>query len=165
MEGVERWLPVAGHAGYFVSDRGRVVNHAGKSMALHTCPNGYLRFRAVSDSGIRSTLKIHREVLRSFSGITGSEVRHLDGCKTNNHLQNLTWGTRRENGIDMLLHGTNRTAKLSRQAVLNAKIMKSLGAQTNQIAAWFGVHKKTMSKALRGVTWSHLSWDGASWRA
>ena len=40
------------------------------------------------------------------------DVRHLDGDKLNNAAENLCWGTRSENNLDAVAHGTNaNTAK------------------------------------------------------
>jgi hypothetical protein len=50
---------------------------------------------------------VHHLVLEAF-GIprTGPETRHLNGKEFDNHLENLCWGTRRENVDDQRKHGT-----------------------------------------------------------
>lgn len=49
---------------------------------------------------------VHYLVLRTFIGPRppGQECRHLDGNKSNNTLENLCWGTRKENGEDATRH-------------------------------------------------------------
>ena len=43
-------------------------------------------------------------------GPAGKEVRHLDGNKSNNRPENLAYGTRRENALDIVRHGQHREA-------------------------------------------------------
>lgn len=51
---------------------------------------------------------IHRVVLESFVGPRpeGQECRHLNGNPLDNRLENLCWGTRKENAHDAIKHGT-----------------------------------------------------------
>ena len=52
---------------------------------------------------------IHRLVLETFIGPCpeGEVCRHLDGDKRNNSLNNLCWGTLKENTQDAIRHGTH----------------------------------------------------------
>lgn len=52
---------------------------------------------------------VHRLVLEAFVGPCpeGMECRHLDGNPANNKLDNLKWGTRKENQDDSKRHGTH----------------------------------------------------------
>lgn len=57
--------------------------------------------------------KVHRLVCLAFHGNPSSdqlEVRHIDGTRTNNRVNNLTWGTRSENALDRQRHGTCKSA-------------------------------------------------------
>ena len=51
---------------------------------------------------------VHRLVLEAFVGPCpeGMECRHLDGNPGNNRLDNLAWGTPKENFADSMRHGT-----------------------------------------------------------
>ena len=51
---------------------------------------------------------VHRLVLEAFVGTCpeGMECRHLDGDPGNNRLENLAWGSPKENYADSLQHGT-----------------------------------------------------------
>ena len=55
---------------------------------------------------------VHRLVARTFIGPCppGLEVRHKDGNPTNNHVENLEYGTRAQNMQDRLKHGNNPQA-------------------------------------------------------
>jgi hypothetical protein len=55
---------------------------------------------------------VHRLVAFAFHGTpsAGQEVRHLNGCSTDNRASNLAWGTHTENVHDILFHGRNVNA-------------------------------------------------------
>jgi hypothetical protein len=73
---------------------------------------GYLYVNLWRDN-IGATCYIHQLVLRAFVGPCpdGQEIRHLDGNSMNNRLDNLQYGTRSENFLDTVRHGTHRNAK------------------------------------------------------
>lgn len=54
--------------------------------------------------------KVHRLVLLAFCGppTLGSDVRHLDGSRNNNRVDNLAWGTPLQNSADCIAHGRSR---------------------------------------------------------
>lgn len=124
MSAVEHWLPVPGWEGiYEASNLGRVkslsrkVRHfAGgyrvtKDRILRgsLTANGYVLVTLRHD-GVGERVFAHRIICRTFHGAPDDaslEVRHLDGCRTNNAASNLAWGTRSENNYDKTLHGTN----------------------------------------------------------
>lgn len=58
-------------------------------------------------NGRPHAVKIHSLVLRAFAGPRpdDEEARHLDDVKTNNRLDNLCWGTPRENAADRRRNG------------------------------------------------------------
>ncbi|GAC81679.1 HNH endonuclease [Gordonia malaquae] len=55
---------------------------------------------------------VHRLVMETFVGPcpSGMEVRHLNGEPADNRLENLAYGTRSENVLDSVAHGTYRNA-------------------------------------------------------
>lgn len=123
----ERWLPVVGHEGlYEVSDRGnvrslpRVVVDAdgrtyprgGQRLTPHNRGGrGYL-FVGMSREGKVTHRPVHQLVLEAFTGprTHGQEACHNDGNPSNNLAGNLRWGTRSENALDRVAHGTHSTA-------------------------------------------------------
>ena len=59
---------------------------------------------------------IHRLVAEVYMGACppGMEVRHLDGNPANNNVSNLAYGTRSENVLDSVAHGTYRSANAAK---------------------------------------------------
>lgn len=115
------WRPIDGYAGgYEVSsdsqvrslDRldaaGRPVR--GRILRPARLQNGYLSV-ALHD-GTQRTHYVHALVCAAFHGPRpeGAEIRHLDGDATNNVSSNLAWGTRSENNLDRVAHGTHHFA-------------------------------------------------------
>jgi hypothetical protein len=137
---MEEWRAIPGHAGYEVSDQGRVRSvdrwieysdgrkagskawFKGKLLAPGAVGRGYWQ---VALGGSAPNNYVHQLVALVFLGPpdAGQEVRHLDGNKKNNTVPNLRYGTRSQNQLDRIAHGThgrgerNPMAKLTAQAV------------------------------------------------
>lgn len=120
---VETWKPVPGHEhAYEVSDHGRVrsvtrsITQAskwggefvrvvtGRLLKPGLASNGYYTV-AIGKGNSRT---VHSLVAEAFIGPCpeGAEVLHEDGTRTNNCASNLRYGTRRENILDAVSHGT-----------------------------------------------------------
>lgn len=104
-----------GFSRYEVSNRGDVRswhNLWGRNHVLSPQVNrkGYVTFNLYRDDGVRREVRVHRLVMETFVGPMpeGLEVRHLDDIKTNNHVSNLTYGTRDENVQDGIKNGVWR---------------------------------------------------------
>jgi hypothetical protein len=85
----ERTAPIPGFPGYFASDSGKILNGF-REVAVSSNEKGYLRFNARRADGRWKLLKVHRAVMMAFnpSDAPGLQVRHLDGDKANNRLEN-----------------------------------------------------------------------------
>lgn len=115
----ERWLPIPGHEGrYDVSDQGRVRSWLPcrgtplpRILKASPASNGYLSF-SLSKFGRQVDERLHALVLLAFVGPLpeGKERRHRDGDRLNNTLVNLTYGTKSENELDRVRHGTHNNA-------------------------------------------------------
>lgn len=123
----ETWKPAVGwEEHYEVSDHGRVRSvdrtihykdgrtylYKGKSMKAWKDRRGY--FVVTLHSGGKKKNKfIHRLVAEAFIGPCpdGMECLHGDGNKTNNHADNLRWGTSSENNLDTVRHGRHVNAR------------------------------------------------------
>jgi hypothetical protein len=108
---IEAWLPIAGFGGvYEVSNLGRVRSPRGVLKAT-PASTGYPTAMLYLD-GVRHPRTVHSLVLEAFIGARpeGAVARHLDGSRANNHVDNLQWGTPRENVLDTIRHGRHRGA-------------------------------------------------------
>ncbi|QEY31188.1 hypothetical protein EVJ50_01910 [Synechococcus sp. RSCCF101] len=102
----EQWRPIPFELGYEVSDAGNVRN-AKTLRVLRQQKTGYKkRYKQVNI--LKKTYQVHCLVLSAFVGLRPSpayEGRHLNGVGSDNRLENLAWGTRRENMEDELRLG------------------------------------------------------------
>jgi hypothetical protein len=111
----EKWLATPSGTGpYEVSNLGRVRSFArswlpGFVMRQWLHGSGYLVVKLSCPDGVDRTYQVHQLVAASFAGPRpeGQQVRHLDGSRTNNVVSNLAYGTRSENTLDAVRHGTN----------------------------------------------------------
>jgi len=105
------WLPVVGYEErYEVSDTGivrRIDTH--RPLSQYLSKTGAYPEVKLSRDGRTRTTRVHRIVALAFHGqpAPGHEVRHLDGDRTNNNAENLKWGTKSENRLDSVRHGTH----------------------------------------------------------
>ena len=126
MSALEQWKPVNGYEGiYEVSSHGRVRSvdrvvtrsdgqvrrFKGKVLSAPLNPDGH----PVVCLCIQRKSKVHTVhslVAETFIGTRpeGMEVCHGDGNHTNNHVDNLRYGTRSENMLDRVRHGTHHEA-------------------------------------------------------
>lgn len=119
----EEWRPVLGYEGiYEVSSLGnirgvdRYVTFKDgrkprfiRGRVLHRTKGQHYFKVELNRAGKQTTKCIHHAVCESFHGPRpdGQVVRHLNGDYLDNRAENLAWGTRAENGVDMVLHGTS----------------------------------------------------------
>jgi len=106
-----RSLDFLGYPWYEVGDDGSVwglycggyVGRARKRLSPKRDRRGYLRVRLANGAYHKRTFQVHRLVLLAFVGPCpeGMQTRHFpDPDRTNNRLENLRWGTAKENAAD-----------------------------------------------------------------
>ena len=154
----EVWQYVPGSDGvYEVSSRGRVWSNCSKRLlSLSVANTGYHQVNL--GGNIRH---VHRLVLEAFVGPcpASCEGCHENGIKTDNHLENLRWDTRKGNMADASRHGTtnrgerNHSSKLTREQVLT--IRAASGTQ-REIAARFGISREQVRDIRSGKRWGWL---------
>jgi hypothetical protein len=146
---------IPGFDGYYATPDGQILSTrsgAVRQLAqrLH---KGY--WHSVVRHGVgRATARkepVHRLVLLAFKGrpsFAASVCRHLDGNSLNNHVENLVWGTAKENTRDSIRHGTaaclrhgerHIAAKLSDVEVSAIRVLSGKGVSRSAISKVFGV--------------------------
>jgi hypothetical protein len=178
----EEWKDVVGYEGsYQVSSYGRVRSvartvNATKRGNLHhkrikprilspsvsNDPNGYHRHRVVLRSNGKSkTWLVHVLVLTAFKGprpFKGAHSRHLDGNPLNNHVDNLAWGTCRQNSYDKARHGTQPYGEKRPNAKLtwtDVDYIRKSALSQNALARKFGVCQQTICEVKNYQKWRH----------
>jgi hypothetical protein len=157
-----------GHDGSIWSclKRGYHLNPIGPWHRLKPFPdrNGYLRVDL--GAGRSDCRLVHRLVLEAFVGPCpeGMECRHDPDYNPGNcRLENLCWGTKKENGEDKVRHGTTAkgerigSAVLTEADVLEALVLRAAGESIASIARRFGVDRCSISGIFHGRTWRHVT--------
>lgn len=183
---MERWRLIPGWSNYTVSDYGRVRRLSGFDAARRYRIKGGLikpipvrsgsdpRYRplyvSLSNGGRARKYKISRLVLLAFEGPPPSPdrncARHYDDDQKNNCLDNLFWGSQKDNGIDRVRNGRSCPGERngnSRWLEADIKAIRRAGCliprgrgQIKNIADQLGLPYKTVWNVLRGVTWCYL---------
>lgn len=115
--------------------------------------------------GKRKCVRVHQAVLLAFVGPCppGQEARHLDGSRTNNRLDNLKWGTPKENSDDKREHGTmvtgeqTVTAKLQASDVVAIRALLRRGYGLDFIGSMFDISKRMVARIRDGLSWDEVS--------
>lgn len=161
----EEWRAIPGHAGYEVSNLGRIRSYRNRQGHPTASPRllspaivqGYRHIKL----GRSCQTKVHILVLEAFVGRRpdGMVCRHLDGNPLNNRLGNLRWGTPEENYADRHLHGTHNSGSRNGRAVIDERIAVEIkrraasGEKHAAIAQDFGVSRGIVSNISAGRTW------------
>lgn len=164
----EYWLPIAGFAGYFVSDCGRVCS-------VDRIVNGKIQHGRVLRPGVAksghlsvvlgrgNTRQVHALVLQEFRGPcpAGHEGLHADDDPANNRILNLRWGTRSDNLHDAVRNGKKAIGVDISQAKLNDDAVRVIRANPlaslTSLGNRFGVSAAAIKQVRDGVTWRHVA--------
>lgn len=168
----ESWRVVADYPDYDVSCRGRVRSRrsSGERILRQVTVRGYMKVNLHNDAGVKM-LSVHRLVLEAFVGPCprGLVCRHLNSVRSDNRVENLVWGTHKENANDReRTENHNRgsgnpRAKLSDSDVAEMrKAFAGGGVSFCALAKKYGVTSVAVRYAVRGATWSNVEAVGAS---
>lgn len=103
---------------YLITDDGKVYSESRKKFLTLTerKQDGYIQVTIYED-GKQYTKRVHRLVAEVYLSNPNnlSEIDHIDGDKSNNHIDNLEWVTRNENMRRAFDNGLipNRNRKIS----------------------------------------------------
>lgn len=169
----EEWRDIPGHEGkYQASDLGRIRSVDRRVNICHGATR-QIRGRVLKPAGqkndphLRVTLGhgangscIHQLVALTFLGPCpdGQEVRHLDGNPLNNRVDNLAYGTRTENILDVYRIG-HAWRRLTAQQAQDIKRRLYSGEPGITLAKEYGVSRSCVSAIKTGRT---FKWIDAS---
>jgi hypothetical protein len=156
----EIWKHIPGYEGrYRASNHGRIkattLGYAPWILKQKRKHNGYL---AVLLAGVEHS--VHVLVLSAFMGERPykHDCAHYDGNRSNNHLSNLRWATRKENFEDKDRHGTQVRGEKSPSAKLtwdNVLEIRRVGKtrSLSESAKKYGVSVATIQSVRIGRSW------------
>ena len=107
---------------------------------------------------------VHRLVLDAFVGQcpVGCQCCHRDGNKENNHVENLYWGTSKQNAEDSIRLGriergsSSHASKLMDHEVRAIRERRLAGVSTRQLGREYRISHTSVSQLVLGKTWSHV---------
>ena len=107
---------------------------------------------------------VHCLVLTAFVGPCpkGMESRHLNDVPGDNRLENLKWGTRKENVQDALRNGKlpcgekRKEAKSTDDEIREIRRLYKEGWLQSDIADKFGLRRQKINKIIKGQIWGRI---------
>jgi len=166
----EIWKDIPDYEGlYQASNLGKIKSLINNKILKPIIDNKKYRYVFLYNHGKSKKYRVHRIILITFISNCpeGMECRHLDGNPENNKLENLKWGTSKENSKDRKIHGNwsngNRQGSRNPMSKLNeiqVKIIKYL-LKTNilkqkEIAKVFGVKDTIISQIKHNKRWRSI---------
>ena len=138
------------------------VDEAGNVFQLLTASPGSNGYHTLKIGG--ATVRRHTLVCETYHGSRppGHETRHLNGDPGDDRPANLAWGTRTENGADMIDHGRSTRGRKNTQVVLTEEQVHDIrrrrkaGESGRELADEFGVHEATICDIHKGRHWKWL---------
>jgi len=156
-----------GNGEYQISNTGRLKriykNHERISSITKTTRKGYLRTCLCID-GVGNSQFIHRLVATAFIPNPNNYdfVNHIDGCKTNNNVENLEWCTNYQNIEHAMKNGLTLKGIKSPNCKLNDDLVRIIreryenGATQKGMAREYGVGKTTIYNIIHRNKWKHI---------
>ena len=108
---------------------------------------------------------VHSLVLEAFVGPSpaGMEVRHKNGNRGDARLDNLEYGTRKQNAKDKFRHGTNRAGeqithfvRLKEADVLEIRRKNAAGQSMGSLGREYGVTVGNIHAIVHRKSWKHI---------
>lgn len=164
LEMPDRWQPLKDYPGYYICEEGFVINSDGKILPYHKGDRaGHINVRLRKNHKSKEEY-LHRLLAKQYISNPNNYpvVRHLDDDVYNNSLDNLAWGTQKDNHKDSVRNGTYKPftdemreihLRVQRTPVIatNLRTGEELYFRSQADAAKeLGVHQANMYKVLNG---------------
>lgn len=138
------------------------VDEAGNVFQLLTASISHGGYHTVKIG--KETVRRHTLVCETYHGPRppGQETRHLNGDPGDDRPTNLAWGTKTENGADMVDHGRSTRGAKNTHVVLTEEQVQAIrqrrraGESGRSLAEEFGVHEATICDIHKGRHWKWL---------
>lgn len=165
---MKKWKYIVGFEGHYkISNHGDVLSTKRvRNKVLKNRINSYGYHHVyLSKDGKQFERLVHRLVMQHFSNDTPKEtVNHIDGNKTNNHIDNLEWATRSEQMIHAYKHNLKKPSLHAVRVLTDeeAKEIRSLYVPHCKqygmiaLAKKYNVSNSTIDKLVRNVTYREL---------
>jgi hypothetical protein len=156
----EIWKEVVGCDKYEVSSAGRIRRSKpakGTVVGLVRTPQigkeGYAR---IMYRGLPTNL-VHRIVANAFLGdISGKDINHINGNKSDNRIENLEICSRSHNMKHAIHCLGTRISKLTVDSVLEIRKLSSYGLSYGEIAKAFDVTATNVWSVVKRKSWAHV---------
>lgn len=142
---------------YFIDTEGHFYNEYGEEMH-QTNKEGY-RVVDLLLTNKRKKYRVHRIVAETFipNPDNKAHVNHIDGCKSNNNVENLEWATPQENCRHAVRTGLKTSALPPETVHEICRVMESGLYSQQQISTMFNVPKHTIAAIKQRREWTDIS--------
>lgn len=165
MSDANKSLLTAYKKGYYVTDTGEIIGAKGEPLKPMLSNKNYLYFHVRVD-GKKKAVYVHRLKAYQKYGdeLFNSEcVRHLDGNKQNNALDNIVLGTHKENTADIseqkrhnMLKKARDSRKFTDQQIVHIRHLLENGETTRGIAKEYNVSQGTIQQIKERETYKWI---------
>lgn len=139
----------------------RIDPNFAKPKTMFLAKSGYWKAIVTLGNKTSKNLLAHRAVAEAFLGPrpAGMVIRHLNGIKTDNRVENLAYGTPEENLKDSYIHKAilrgedHYTASLTQEQVDDLRKRREKGESMRKMAKEIGVHYNIVRNACNYKTY------------